>query len=211
MITETSKVTEPRKIIGREMLDELELQAHLIRSVERYAYVRQWLYGNVLDCGCGTGYGSYMIAQNPDVACVVGFDSDRTAIEFAEREYQDEKLNYICEDVETFGQECETDFDGIMAVVGQFSEMTFHWLVAVELIEHLNRPEQLATLADKAKAERILLTYPSKKTTHYNPFHIADYNDEMITELFPKFRIYRSCDFHATHDTKIIFLERIEK
>jgi len=187
------KVNKPRKTITHEMLNGLERMTHLIRSVERYAYIRQWLYGNVIDCGCGTGYGSYMIAQNPDVVSVVGFDNDKGTIEFAKREYQDEKLGYICENVENI------------------REPLSDWLVAVEFIEHLKQPEQLAELADKIKTKRILLTYPGKKTTHYNPFHLEDYNDEMIAEIFPKFEIYHSYDFHGTHDTKMLFLERIEK
>lgn len=188
------KVNKPRKTITHEMLDNLERTVHHLRSIERYSYVRQWLYGNVIDCGCGTGYGSYMIAQNPDVEEVVGFDDDRTSIEFAEREYQDEKLSYLCEDI-----------TNIIAF------HSFDWLIAVEFIEHLKKPKQLAELANRIKAKRIILTYPSKKTTHYNPFHIKDYNDAMIAGIFPKFQIYRKYDFHATHDTKILFLERNEK
>lgn len=188
------KVNSPRKTITHQMLNGLEQMAHLVRSVERYSYIRQWLYGKVLDCGCGTGYGSYMIAQNPDVISAVGFDSDSLSIEFAQREYQDDKLSYICEDIGDF-----------------VPTETFDWLVAVELIEHLKEPEYLAELADRIKTKRILLTYPSKKTIHYNPFHIKDYNDEMIAGIFPKYQIYRRYDFHATHDTKIIFLERNEK
>ena len=191
------KVNKPRKTITHEMLDELERTVHHLRSIERYSYVRQWLYGNVIDCGCGTGYGSYMIAQNPDVETVVGFDDDRMSIEFAEREYQDEKLFYLCEDITNF--------------IGFRNKTNFDWLIAVEFIEHLKKPKQLAELANRIKAKRIILTYPSKKTTHYNPFHIRDYNDEIIAKIFPKYQIYRGYDFHATHDTKILFLERNEK
>lgn len=186
------KVNKPRKTITHEMLDGFERMAHYLRSVERYSYIRQWLSGKVLDCGCGTGYGTYMIAQNPDVESVIGFDSDSISIEFAKREYQDNKLSYICEDIGNF-----------------VPTETFDWLVAVEFIEHLIRPQELAKLADRTG--RILLTYPSKKTMHYNPFHVKDYNDEMIIEIFSQFRIYDSYDFHATHDTKILFLERNKK
>ena len=189
------KVNKPRKTITHEMLESLELTAHLIRSIERYAYIRQWLYGNVIDCGCGTGYGSYMIAQNPDVESVVGFDNDRMAIECAIQEYQDKKLTYFCSDISD---------------IKKLPQM-FNWLVVVEFIEHLKQPKQLAKLADRIKVERILLTYPSKKTTHYNPFHLKDYNDEMIIKIFTKFQVYRSYDFHATNDTKILFLERNDK
>ena len=175
------------------MLDELELRAHLIRSVERYAYVRQWLSGRVLDCGCGTGYGSYMMAQNPDITSVVGLDNDEKAIEFAGREYQGKKLRYVRGDID------------------QFDETAFDWLVAVEVIEHLRHPEQVAQLADRTGVKQILLTYPSKKTTHYNPFHTRDYNDEMVGGTFPDFYIYKTYDFHATHDTRIMFLKRKEK
>lgn len=191
------RVNTPRKTITHKMLNEIEGMAHYLRSVERYSYVRQWLYGNVIDCGCGTGYGSYMIAQNPDIKRVIGFDDDRISIEFAKREYQDGKLLYFCEDI--------TNFNGLP------SESNCDWLVAIELIEHLKKPKQLAKLADGIKAERILLTYPSKKTTHYNPYHVKDYNDKMIAKIFLKYQIYREYDFHATHDTKILFLERNKK
>lgn len=188
-----TKVDKPRKTITYEMLNELERMAHLIRSIERYSYVRQWLSGRVLDCGCGTGYGSYMIAQNPDVECITGIDSDKTTIEFAKKEYRDDKLVFLCNEVSSY------------------TGLNYDWLIAVEVIEHLKHPGQVAQLADRIGAKQILLTYPSKKTTHYNLFHIKNYNNEMIADLFPNFHIHKTYDFHATHDTKILFLERIEK
>lgn len=184
------RVRFPRYNITHKRLNRLERLAHSVRNVERYAYIRQGLSGKVIDAGCGVGYGTYMIAMNPDVKWVVGVDNDKEAIKIARREYKAKNLTFVC-----------NEFDNLFA-------SPYDWLVAVEIIEHLRNPKLLADLADRFGIDKIILTYPSKKTTHYNPFHFYDYTDAMVKKVFRKFKIMDTYDFHATHDTKVLFLRR---
>lgn len=168
---------------------ELEYFMLRMKPLQRYSYVRQWLSGRVLDCGCGTGYGSYMIQMNPDVKYVKGIDISDEAIYMAKREYQAENLEFSCEEL----NEVRGDFD---------------WLVAVEVIEHLEKPGELVSLAERVGADNLLISYPSKKTTHYNPYHLVDYTDEMVEELFPNFELYKTYDFHGVNETQMMFFRR---
>lgn len=191
MVLKKKRVKFPRYNITHKRLNRLERLAHSVRNVERYAYIRQGLSGKVIDAGCGVGYGTYMIAMNPDVKWVVGIDNDKDAINIARREYRAKNLTFVC-----------NEFDKAK-LVGPYD-----WMVAVEIIEHLRNPKLLANLADRFKINKIILTYPSKKTTHYNPFHFYDYTDAMVKKVFRKFKVTETYDFHATHDTKVLFLRR---
>lgn len=56
-----------RIVIDKENIDAIEEDIIIRRGIERYMYVRQFVYGNVLDIACGGGDGSYLISKNPDV------------------------------------------------------------------------------------------------------------------------------------------------
>ena len=189
------RVKVPRYNITHKRLNRLERLAHSIRNVERYAYIRQWLSGKVIDAGCGVGYGTYMIAMNPDVKWVVGIDNDKDTIKMARREYKAKNLVFTRDE---FGEVSPC----------RYNWGCYDWLVAIEIIEHLANPESLVSLADTFKINKVVLTYPSKKTTHYNPFHLYDYSDAIVREAFHKFKIVSTYDFHATHDTRVLFLRR---
>lgn len=181
--------THERYHITRSEFEDIEYMLLRMKPIQRYSYVRQWLSGRIIDCGCGTGYGSYMIQMNPDVEYVKGVDISDEAIYIAKREYSSPKLEYACEEFKTV----RGDFD---------------WVIAIEVIEHLERPEELATLADRVGAKSLLISYPSKKTTHYNPFHLRDYNDESVKRIFNNFELLKSVDFHGTSETQMLFFER---
>ena len=56
-----------RIVIDKANIDSIEEDIIIRRGIERYMYVRQFVYGNVLDIACGEGYGSYLMSKNPDV------------------------------------------------------------------------------------------------------------------------------------------------
>ena len=57
-----SRVRE-RIYLDRSKLEEFEIDILNRRHIERYAMVRQWLWGKVLDVSCGCGYGTYAAWQ----------------------------------------------------------------------------------------------------------------------------------------------------
>ena len=57
--------------------------------------MRQYVYGNVLDIACGVGYGSYLLAKNPDVKHIVGVDGDHEAADWANDNFASETIDFF--------------------------------------------------------------------------------------------------------------------
>ncbi len=129
----------------------------------RYLLARQLARNKaVLDFGCGTGYGSALLAQ--EAATVVGLDINADALAWARSHYARPNLTFAD------GTGFPTDYAGRFDVV-----------VCFEVIEHLRpaeQPELVAHLARTLTAEGLLLisTPNPKVTARYgeNPFHLNE-------------------------------------
>ena len=65
-----------------------------------YAFSAQFAVGEaVLDAGCGTGYGSHLLAQN-GARSVLGIDLDKHSIAFAQRRYTVPNLRFSVAELE---------------------------------------------------------------------------------------------------------------
>lgn len=62
--------------ITDEILEEVEYDLKIQRSVQRYLLIRRFCYGALLDFGAGSGFGSKLLAQSPEVESVTPFDID---------------------------------------------------------------------------------------------------------------------------------------
>lgn len=71
--------------IEKNELDKIELDILNRRHIERYAMLRQFCKGLVLDASCGCGYGTNIISKNPDVKKVIGLDINTESIEWAKK------------------------------------------------------------------------------------------------------------------------------
>jgi SAM-dependent methyltransferase len=182
----------PGRVVERiEMTrSELETIEHDIlrrRHVERYAIIRQFVYGRVVDCACGVGYGTWLLAKNPDVQHAYGVDVDADAIDAARREFTSPKIEFLQGDL------ASTNLDAIDV------------LVSLETIEHLPDPAELVRFAERAGAREVIVSFPSKKTTHYNPHHLWDLATSDIVDLFAASYVpIRTFDY--TFDTTFVHL-----
>ena len=79
---------------------------------------------DVLDAGCGTGYGAHILA-NAGAKSVIGVDLDRRNIAFARKRYSAPNLRFAVADIEKL----------------DFPDDTFDVVVASNSIEHLDHPE----------------------------------------------------------------------
>ena len=181
-----SRVRE-RIYLDRPKLEEFEIDILNRRHIERYAMVRQWLWGKVLDVSCGCGYGTYLVSKNPDVENIVGIDISEDAIEWAEENFKTDKCNFIKTKIEDFTQDADS-------------------LVSIETIEHLENPYILNDLAERCKVKDIFVSYPSKKTTHYNPHHFRDFIDDEIIRVFSNYKLEDVIDLHR--EVRILKLSR---
>ncbi len=160
--------SQQRIYLNRETVDSLEDQILISRHLERYALVRQFVYGKVLDIACGVGYGSYLLAKNPDVKQIVGVDVDHETTEWANDNFSSGKIDFLCDTVENFSGK-------------------FDFLVSLETIEHLEKPGSLYELALRCGINEVVISFPHKKTTHYNEFHRRDITSADVFDIFSNF------------------------
>lgn len=169
--------TRERIYLDINELNKIELDILNRRHIERYAMIRQWCYGKVIDVACGCGYGTYLISKNPDVKKIIGFDIDQKAIEFADKNFINENLLYSVKKIEEINIQADV-------------------LTCIETIEHLKNPEILNKMAERCEIKTLFISYPSKKTTHYNKFHYHDFVDNDILKIFKNYLLYDSIDLH---------------
>ena len=184
-----SKKADQHIYLSRDQLLEIEQKIRIQRHVERYALLRQFARGVVCDAACGCGYGSYLLSTNPDVTSVIGLDSDANIISFAQKEYEGDKTRFFNVNIETW-----------------VSDQKIDMLFSVETIEHIKDQSTLPDFCDRNNINRVILTYPSKKTTHYNPYHLYDFKLQDILDIFNKFTCYRH--FNWEYEFDVVFLIR---
>jgi len=89
-------------------------------SLSRYRFARPYAVGKtILDAGCGTGYGSHLLAQA--ARCVVGVDYDAEVIRRAPGKYPSANLVWAASDVTAL----------------PFGAASFDLVVSFEVVEHL--------------------------------------------------------------------------
>ncbi|NKI36079.1 class I SAM-dependent methyltransferase [Wenzhouxiangella sp. XN79A] len=149
----------------------------------RYAWARGLVRDkDVLDCACGEGYGSHLLADA--AKSVVGVDVDPKAVAHARRRYSADHLSFQQAD----------------ALDLPFDENRFDVVVSFETLEHLaEHDDLLAGFRRVLKPDGVLLlSSPDKRTysdlTGYdNEFHVRElYRDELEALLgrhFPNYRL----------------------
>ena len=141
--------------------------------IPRYSFARSFCKGReVLDFGCGTGYGSRMLA---DVAAkVTGIDIDQAAIKWASATHRKGNLSYIIS--ENVGSELDDN--------------SFDVITCFEMIEHVDIENQKNCLQQFKRllqpGGKLLISTPNPEmTAEYgeNPYHIR----EMTLDEFRSF------------------------
>lgn len=184
----SKKDVDERLFLPKAEVEDLERDILRRRHVERYAVARQFVYGATADMACGCGYGTHILAKNPDVTKAFGVDMYDKAIEFAEEEYGSDRVSYVCGPIETVD-------------LGHLDT-----LVSIETIEHLDDPKTLNDFADRHTIETLVVSFPIKKTTHYNKFHKWDLKTQDLSDIFFNYEITR--EFLFQYDTCFVCMVR---
>lgn len=85
-----------------ERLDALTFpdRAECIRHIARYLWAADNVMGQtVIDCACGTGYGSFILAQNHPTKRILGIDISAEAVGYAEGRYKAQNLSFQVGDI----------------------------------------------------------------------------------------------------------------
>ena len=132
---------------------------------------RYWLAANlasgleVLDAGCGVGYGAEMIAM-AGASRVVGIDLAPEAIATAS---------------ESAGEVAEFEVGDVLAP--PFDEGSFDLVVCFEVLEHLEDPEPAITALKGVLRERGLLVVSSPNSSVYPPGNPHHHHEFTLEEL----------------------------
>lgn len=142
----------------------------LALHMERYAFAaRHGRPGRVLDCACGVGYGSRLLADRVEgLSEAIGVDISPAAVEYAQGRYADESLRYVHSDALEFA-----DPDG------------FDTIVSLETVEHVPDPEALLThLVSLMRPGAVLIcSVPTTPSVDLNPHHLHDFTPGGFREM----------------------------
>lgn len=150
----------------------------------------------VLDFGCGTGYGSAILAK--EARAVVGVDIDETALEWASNTHRKARLEF----------QINCDFGASLP------RNYFDLVTCFEMIEHVVSDHQQLIIDSFVKTLKpdgvLLISTPNPDTTALygeNPYHLCELTrDEFETLLKSKFKFVEIIDQHAL--TSILFASR---
>ena len=160
-----------RILLSRETFHNVESEIRFHEHLRRYAAIRRFCYGKVIDFASGCGYGSFLLSANPDVEKVVGIDKADDAISWAKKEFSTDKTEFRCVDIESVQEKFDT-------------------LVSLEAIEHFEDTSLLPRLAERCDVDQVIISYPNKKSTHFNKYHVHDFSVQDIVGLMDKYLCY---------------------
>ena len=144
--------------------------------IHRYQLAARVARGFVVDCACGIGYASELIAGQAEVEAYFGIDPSFDAIEYAINNYSGERISFEFGTLEK--NSC-----------GHSSIDTF---LMFETLEHTTNPnEALKNIRNCLKQDGLLIgSVPSaeyealcESTYGPNPFHLQRFTKEQITEV----------------------------
>ena len=165
MQQDTMERIVPDQVSADDASAQLSLKLHL----ERYRFACEHLLpGRVLDIACGTGYGTWQLAECSDDFCT-GVDVSADAIAYAANRYAHARIRFVCSELRHFN-----------------SGHTFHNIVSLETIEHILDPERAVEHLYKLllPGGRLIVSAPITPSVDANPFHVNDFTAAGFRKLF---------------------------
>lgn len=146
----------------------------MARHLAAYHLMEPFITGkNVLEAGCGEGYGAALMARH--AARVVGVDYNAPALELARARHQAANLEYRAVNLLDLAKQSPGEFD----VVTNF-----------QVLEHLDDPAPfLSAAAACVKPGGVLiLTTPNRlASVSENPYHVHEYTAPELKALLERF------------------------
>ena len=158
-------MTIERILISKQEMCKVEAQIRFQAHIMRYAAVRRFIYGDVIDFACGCGYGTHLLSMSPEVTSMLGVDKDKESVEWAKKEFTTDNCSYLCDDITSLKVKCDT-------------------LVSLETIEHFKNDEVYHKVVKNCAFDQLIISYPNKKSSGFNKFHKRDINLQEVCDAF---------------------------
>ncbi len=175
MLTIKSSRIEARERMVPERDFNYLVGEHLIR----YRFAEKIARGMVLDLGCGSGYGTQIMASQSQWS--VGADISFQSVSYASKKYGARNAAYIVMD----------------ASRSSLRPKTFDVICAFEVIEHIRDHRKLLQEAEALLRDDgvFIISTPNKEKEHSdNPYHAVEFDCEefksLLEEFFGDVRLY---------------------
>ncbi len=194
MKQDTMERIVPDQIRDDDAAAQLSLQLH----VERYWFACQHLLpGMVLDIACGTGYGTFLMAEGSNNFCV-GVDISEEAIQYANEKFVHGETAFICEDILKYS-----------------NDELFMNIVSLETLEHVKDSEKVIEhlWGLLLPGGRMIVSAPITPSVDANPFHVHDFTARSFRKLFKRWGFVEKASFIQTqpYSLKEIFSKKTKK
>jgi len=150
---------------------------HRARYLRAATILRDKSNATVLDCACGTGYGTQIIDMLAKTLDVIGVDLSLEALEHASHELQLEAKPFVRADCRTL----------------PFANASFDAVVSFETLEHIEAPNlAVSEFARLLRPDGLLIVSVPNATVEdmqLNPYHVSSLDEKCLRELLDN-------DFH---------------
>lgn len=156
-------------------LDEIR-KDHLNRYIFASKYITK-ANAMVTDAACGVGYGSYVLAQNPNTKIVQSLDISNDALTHAKQYFNDKKIEFSIKNLE------DESLDDLPKA---------DYFISFETIEHLPTPEKyIAKIANALKDDGVFIgSTPNETIMPFIQqnflFHTRHFTVEQLDEILKK-------------------------
>lgn len=160
--------TGERIVPGAENCEPNFAKKMYMEHSARYRFAAQLARGcNVLDIGCGVGYGSALLS---DIGAknVTAFDLSTDAIEYARINFSRNNISFSVKNAEDFS-----------------FNRKFDLITCFELIEHVNNPEAVLDRVAEciAPSGALVISTPRAKQKKRNEFHVKEFEYAEFAEF----------------------------
>jgi len=181
-------------------LSATQLTENENRHLARYNFATQFLQSglDVLDCACGSGYGSKLLADNG--LHVTSVDLCEEAVAHAKQKYKNDSITFLCQDINSLN----------------FADESFDAVVTLETLEHVPNDvcrRFLEHVSHYIKpggiiiASSPMLRYQNGEPYITNPYHINELPRSellaMFESLLPNFELH----YYHQKETKFLPLD----
>lgn len=178
-----NKISAERSDIENDLFSYTFIQHQRV-----YDFCKKYIKNkNVLEAGCGSGFGTYRLADY--AKNIIGIDVDEFSLNKAKEKFKKPNLSFILGDITSLGLSRKFDV-----------------IISLQVIEHIEEDlffvEKLQSMLETNGL--LILSTPNRLTSSFNenPYHVREYSFKELQQLLK--RNFKSVKMLGLHGNKTI-------